>query len=155
MERNQGNKLVVEIPECDSLTGNMTPTGTTELVPYRIGAPTTGPSPRLKVFNTCNHELSVWSEHPKGRSLTWLLCLLTLAGHIGLAFTPRVALPGKNLPMYFTQTASVTPATLRQPVRLEGGHPMIGISGAVLVAPLALPMIEPTRRRCLDLLAVT
>ncbi|GBN73004.1 hypothetical protein AVEN_21294-1 [Araneus ventricosus] len=32
---------------------------------------------------------------------------------------------------------------------------MIGISGAVLVAPFALPVIEPTRRRCLDLLAVT
>ncbi|GBM56203.1 hypothetical protein AVEN_47269-1 [Araneus ventricosus] len=47
----------------------------------------------------------LFKEHPKGRSLTWLLCLLTLAGHIGLAFTPRVALPGENLPMYFTQTA--------------------------------------------------
>ncbi|GBM69092.1 hypothetical protein AVEN_1291-1 [Araneus ventricosus] len=33
-------------------------------------------------------------------------------------------------------------------------HPMIGISGVVMVAPLALPA-TPTRRRCLDLLAVT
>ncbi|GBN80849.1 hypothetical protein AVEN_129127-1 [Araneus ventricosus] len=32
---------------------------------------------------------------------------------------------------------------------------MIGISGAVLVAPLALPVTEPTRRRCPDLSAVT
>ncbi|GBN30487.1 hypothetical protein AVEN_134543-1 [Araneus ventricosus] len=47
----------------------------------------------------------LFKEHPKGRSLTWLLCLLTLAGQIGLAFTPRVALPGENLPRYFTQTA--------------------------------------------------
>ncbi|GBN76413.1 hypothetical protein AVEN_146328-1 [Araneus ventricosus] len=51
----------------------------------------------------------LFKEHPKGRSLTWLLCLLTLAGQIGLAFTPRVALPGENLPMYFTQTAQCHP----------------------------------------------
>ncbi|GBM56100.1 hypothetical protein AVEN_28096-1, partial [Araneus ventricosus] len=51
----------------------------------------------------------LFKEHPKGRSLTWLLCLLTLAGHIGLALTPRVALPGENLPMYFTQTAHCQP----------------------------------------------
>ncbi|GBM99527.1 hypothetical protein AVEN_250600-1, partial [Araneus ventricosus] len=34
-------------------------------------------------------------------------------------------------------------------------HPMIGIIGAVLVAPLASPVTEPTRRRYLDLLEVT
>ncbi|GBN53449.1 hypothetical protein AVEN_112794-1 [Araneus ventricosus] len=44
-----------------------------------------------------------------------LLCYL--AGHIDLAFTPRVALRGENLPMYFTQTAQCSrPATMRQPV---------------------------------------
>ncbi|GBN88145.1 hypothetical protein AVEN_122305-1 [Araneus ventricosus] len=54
----------------------------------------------------------LFKEHPKGRSLTWLLCLLTLAGNIGLAFTPRVALPGENLPMYFNQTAQCHPPPL-------------------------------------------
>ncbi|GBM55691.1 ZZ-type zinc finger-containing protein 3 [Araneus ventricosus] len=51
----------------------------------------------------------LFKEHPKGRSLTWLPCLLTLAGQIGLGFTPRVALPGENLPEYFTQTTQCHP----------------------------------------------
>ncbi|GBN64257.1 hypothetical protein AVEN_68635-1 [Araneus ventricosus] len=90
----------------------------------------------------------LFKEHPKGRNLTWLLCLLTLAGHIGLAFTPRVALPGENLPMYFTQTAQCHhPATLRQPVGLEGDQ--LCILGLIIATTIAAVLTGKDPRSCL------
>ncbi|GBN13488.1 hypothetical protein AVEN_208215-1 [Araneus ventricosus] len=44
MGRGQRNKLVVEAPECDVLTVNLTQ-GTCEPAPYSDGALTTWPSP--------------------------------------------------------------------------------------------------------------
>ncbi|GBL83001.1 hypothetical protein AVEN_21951-1 [Araneus ventricosus] len=65
----------------------------------------------------------LFKEHPKGRCLTWLLCLLTLAGHIGLAFTPRVALPGDNLPSTSPRPPSVTSRHVESASRTWGDVP--------------------------------
>ncbi|GBN39442.1 hypothetical protein AVEN_180479-1 [Araneus ventricosus] len=47
MGRDQRNNLVVDIPECDGLTGNLTPGGTYEPTSYHDGAPKTWTSKDL------------------------------------------------------------------------------------------------------------
>ncbi|GBN63470.1 hypothetical protein AVEN_262832-1 [Araneus ventricosus] len=58
MERHKVNKVVVDAPECDVLTGNLTPGETCGPTHYRNGAPTTWPSQWPKVSNACSLRLS-------------------------------------------------------------------------------------------------
>ncbi|GBN39732.1 hypothetical protein AVEN_23051-1 [Araneus ventricosus] len=55
LERDQENKLILEVPDCDVLTGKLTPGRTWDPVPYPP------PMPwlfiRWEVLNACNHEL--------------------------------------------------------------------------------------------------
>ncbi|GBM28426.1 hypothetical protein AVEN_274026-1 [Araneus ventricosus] len=50
MGQDQGNKLVVEVPEYDALKGNLTPRRTSEPAHYPDGALTTWPSKDLVAF---------------------------------------------------------------------------------------------------------
>ncbi|GFX62670.1 vacuolar protein sorting-associated protein 13 [Trichonephila clavipes] len=53
---------------------------------------------------------------PNGRSLSWLQCLLTLAGHNCRAFTSRMTLPGAN----FAHSALQHPPDMMR--QSAGGH---------------------------------
>ncbi|GBM46736.1 hypothetical protein AVEN_209833-1 [Araneus ventricosus] len=55
MGRNQENRLIVEIPECNALTANLKARGICEPAPYCYGVPMTWSSLRREVFNTYNH----------------------------------------------------------------------------------------------------
>ncbi|GBM03586.1 hypothetical protein AVEN_203162-1 [Araneus ventricosus] len=61
MEKNQGDELVVKVPEWDVLTGNLIPEEICEAAPYRDGARTTWTSLRQKVLDSSNHDLLVCS----------------------------------------------------------------------------------------------
>ncbi|GBL75132.1 hypothetical protein AVEN_194388-1 [Araneus ventricosus] len=56
-ERDQGNKLVVEIPESDVLTGNLRLRGISEPLLSHDVEYMTWPSPEREALNRCNDEL--------------------------------------------------------------------------------------------------
>ncbi|GBO45716.1 hypothetical protein AVEN_157050-1, partial [Araneus ventricosus] len=55
MGRDHGTELIVEIPECDVLTSNLTPGARYET--DRDGALTTWPCLPWEISNACNNEL--------------------------------------------------------------------------------------------------
>ncbi|GBO17389.1 hypothetical protein AVEN_255963-1 [Araneus ventricosus] len=55
LERDQENKLILEVPDCDVLTDKLTTGGTWDPAPYPPPMPWL--FTRWEILNACNHEL--------------------------------------------------------------------------------------------------